>query len=259
MTTVRQRKPARAGVSAVVMREVPGSSAVHRLWAGTKLLCAALLVIVTVVFPGWPAAASGAVVILAAAVLAGVPRTALPRVPAWVWIFVLVTAGLSLLGSGLALYLRSVLITVVLLGSAAVVTWTTPVSQITPAVAVLAAPSRKLRLPVDEWVVTVGLCLRCLPLLFDECRVLFAARRLRPAPRTGRRRWSPGVLWAELVDVLTAVLAVSTRRAAEVGQAVTARGGLPHPVPVRPALSRSDAVAFAVVVAACCVTAILSL
>jgi energy-coupling factor transport system permease protein len=233
--------PRRGGVAAVLMRELPGPSAVHGMWAGTKLVCAFVLVVVVVVFPGWAAVVSGGVLVLGAAVAARVPRTALPRLPVWLWFFLLVTAGLATLGQGLVLYAKSVLLTIVLLGAAAVITWTTPMPRLAPAVAVLGSPLRGLGLPVDEWVITLTLCLRSLPMLTEECRILFAARRLRPASRSRR----PSVLVGELVDLCTALLAVATRRANEVGHAVTARGGLPVPHPVRPNLCRADVIAFA--------------
>jgi Cobalt transport protein len=39
-----------------------------------------------------------------------------------------------------------------------------------------------LRIPVDDWSVALALVLRTFPMLIDEFRVLYAARRLRPKP-----------------------------------------------------------------------------
>jgi energy-coupling factor transport system permease protein len=256
--TGRQRKPARDGLSAVLLRELPGSSFLHRLRAETKMICAAALVLVTLVFPGWPAALVGCAVVGGAAVLARVPPTAIPRPPSWLWIFLLVTAALSFLGNGLARYCQSLLFTVVLLGTCALVTWTTPVSRIAPAVATLTRPLRKLKVPVDEWAITVALCLRSLPLLMEEGRVLLAARRLRCPSRLDGRP-GPRRLWADLVDLFTALLAVASRRAGELGQAITARGGLPYQPPARTGISRADRAALAVVALAVAAVAVLSL
>ncbi len=111
-----------------------------------------------------------------------------------------------------------------LLLAAALVGWTTPLGEIAPAVSRLLAPLRLVRVPVDEWAVAVALCVRSLPLLVDELRTLVAARRLRPAPpRPGRstlQRWLD-----EPVDLMVAALAVSMRRAGELAEAITARGG----------------------------------
>jgi energy-coupling factor transport system permease protein len=227
------------------------------------MVCAATLVLVTLVFPGWPAALIGGAVVLGSAALARIPSTAIPRPPIWLWIFVLTTAVLAFLGNGLQRYLQSILFTIVILGAAAIVTWTTSVSQIAPAVATLAAPLRKLSMPVDEWAATVALCLRSLPLLIEEGRILIAARRLRHPPLPSKRwrpsRRRPRELVVELVDLLTALLAVATRRATELGQAITARGGLAYPPPARTRVARSDALAFVVIAVATAAIAILSL
>ncbi|WP_045386417.1 CbiQ family ECF transporter T component, partial [Mycobacterium kyorinense] len=69
---------------------------------------------------------------------------------------------------------------------------TTNVAEIAPAVATLGRPLRFLRIPIDEWAVALALALRAFPMLIDEFRVLYSARRLRPrqipTSRRGRRR-----------------------------------------------------------------------
>jgi energy-coupling factor transport system permease protein len=105
---------------------------------------------------------------------------------------------------------------------------------------------RLVRVPVEEWAVAVALSVRSLPLLVDEMRTLVAARRLRPPPpRPGRT--TVGRWLEELVDLLVAALAVSMRRAGELAEAITARGGtgLVAARTVRP--RRADALALVVV------------
>ncbi len=247
----------------MLLRQVPGDTAVHRLWAGTKLLSVAALGITVSFVPSWPAVGIVAAVLVVAARGARIPRNALPRLPLWFWLSVLAGALLTLLSGGkpevaiggshvglgnFVLYLRFTALSAVLLGCSALVGWTTALGEIAPAVARLGAPFRRLRLPVDEWAVTIALCVRSLPLLGEEMRTLSAARRLRP--RQGHRRRDLVLLLDDLIDLLTAALAVSIRRAGELGEAITARGGAelrddgtrPH---------RRDLVAGAVVVAAC--------
>ncbi len=67
-----------------------------------------------------------------------------------------------------------------MLGLGAMVSWTTNIAEIAPAVATLCRPLRLVRIPVDEWAVSVSLALRAFPMLIEEFRVLYAARRLRP-------------------------------------------------------------------------------
>jgi energy-coupling factor transport system permease protein len=113
---------------------------------------------------------------------------------------------------------------VVLLGSAALVSWTTPLAEVAPALATLGTPLRWLRLPVDEWAVAAALSIRCLPLLTEEIRTLTAARRLRQRDRP--EELSRLEYWIiEAQDLLLASLAVSLRRAHDLGEAIEARGG----------------------------------
>jgi energy-coupling factor transport system permease protein len=257
----RRKTARRGGVSSVLMRELPGRSVIHRLWAGTKLICLVLLVLDCVLLPGWASTLMGSALVLGTGYLARVPRSALPRLPTWVWIFMLAMAVVAYAGHGLSVYLQTSLLIFVMLGAGALISWTTPTGQIAPAFAILGAPLKKLRVPVDEWAVTIALCMRSLPLLLDECRVLFAARRLRPQPRD-RFRLRPAtlpLLWIELIDILTATMAVCTRRAAELGQAITARGGVAHLRTGRAPVSRSDAGAISTVILACTAVVALSL
>ena len=97
----------------------------------------------------------------------------------------------------------------------------------------------------------IALALRAFPMLIDEFRVLYAARRLRPkraaAHPQGRRRR----LAAELVDLLTAALTVTLRRADEMGDAITARGGIGmiSAMPARP--KSADWLAMSITLAVC--------
>lgn len=212
----------RRSATPVLLRQVPGDSVVHRLWAGTKLVSVVILGLTLSLIPSWTAIGVGFVLVLGTAGLARIPRGALPRIPLWFWLALLIGALLSL-PSGLdavLVYARLTSLSAVLLGAAALVGWTTPLGEIAPAVARLGAPLRRLRVPVDEWAVAIGLCLRGLPLLIEEMHVLRAARRLRPS-----RRGSTTVLFAEVIDVVTAAMAVSIRRSGELGAAITARGG----------------------------------
>ncbi len=93
----------------------------------------------------------------------------------------------------------------------------------------LAAPARWVRLPVDEWVVAVGLSIRCLPLLVDETRTLLAVRRLRPRSETLRPRPGRAALKAvsrEAHDLLATAVVVALRRARDLADAIEARGGI---------------------------------
>jgi energy-coupling factor transport system permease protein len=191
-------------------------------------------------YPGWVTIALAAGLVLTAARIARIPRGALPSVPRWLWILIGIGAitgafaggspaidfGGVPLGLGGALkFLRFTALSIVLLGLGAMVSWTTNVAEIAPAVATLGRPLRVLRIPADEWAVTLALALRAFPMLIDEFRVLYAARRLRPKqlPPTRRARRKHHAL--ELIDLLATAITATLRRADEMGDAITARGG----------------------------------
>jgi energy-coupling factor transport system permease protein len=224
----------------VLLRPVPGGSAVHELWAGTKLIVVFGFSVLLTFYPGWVPIGLVAALVLATAWIAHIPRGALPSVPRWLWILLAIggiTAALAggspviELGTvsvgfgGLLNFLRITALSVVLLGLGAMVSWTTNIAEIAPAVATLSRPLRALRIPIDEWAVALALALRAFPMLTDEFRVLYAARRLRPrevprSRRARRRRWA-----LELIDLVATAVTVTLRRADEMGDAITARGG----------------------------------
>jgi energy-coupling factor transporter transmembrane protein EcfT len=181
-----------------------------------------------------------AALLVSAARVAHIPRGALPSVPRLLWILLaiagfaatlaggspVIQVGTVSLGlGGLLNFLRFAALSIVLLGMGAMVSWTTNVAEIAPAVATLGRRLRPLRIPVEDWSVALALALRTFPMLIDEFRVLYAARRLRPkqTPRTRRarvRRWA-----VDVIDLIVAVITVTLRRADEMGDAITARGG----------------------------------
>jgi len=224
----------------VLLRPVPGTSVIHELWAGTKLISVFVISLLLAFYPGWFAIGVMAALVVLVIRLAHIPRGVLPSIPRWLWILLLLGAVTATLGGGepvlhlwavdlevggLLKFLRFTLLSIVLLAMGALVSWTTNVADVAPAVATLGRPLRLLRIPVDDWAVALALSLRAFPMLLDEFRLLYASRRLRPRPvlpdgRARRRRWA-----TELVDLLAAGITVALRRADEMGDAITARGG----------------------------------
>ncbi|MDT5228267.1 MAG: energy-coupling factor transport system ATP-binding protein [Mycobacterium sp.] len=224
----------------VLLRPVPGRSPIHQLWAGTKLLVVFSVSLLLTFYPGWAAIGLLAATLLVGVRVARIPRGVLPSVPRWLWILLaivgitavsaggapVIQVGTVSLGLGGVLdFLRLTALSIVLLGMGALVSWTTNVAEIAPAIATLGRPLRPLRIPVNDWSVALALALRTFPMLIDEFWVLRAARRLRPKhlarTRIARlRRWA-----AEVIDLVVAVVTVTLRRADEMGDAITARGG----------------------------------
>jgi energy-coupling factor transport system permease protein len=136
-------------------------------------------------------------------------------------------------------FLRITALSVVLLGLGAMVSWTTNVAEIAPAVATLGRPLKLLRIPVDEWAVALALALRAFPMLIDEFQVLYAARLLRPNRIPSGRRARVKQQSRGMIDLMAAAIVVTLRRADEMGDAITARGGIGQlsASPARPKLA----------------------
>lgn len=232
---VRKRREAEL----TFLRLVPGDSPVHRLWPGTKLIAAAELALVASISPSWLTVAVIACVVGIGLLVARIPIGAFPRLPRGLYVLLLLGLGLDAVSTtptvvhlgpvpislgALAEALRFLALAVVLVVSAALVGWTTELGSVAPALARLGRPLRALRLPVDEWIVAVALSLRCLPLLVDEMRTLAAARRLRHHDVGDQRKTRSSVI--ELHDLVSTAIIVSLRRAHDLADAITARGGI---------------------------------
>ncbi|OBJ01763.1 energy-coupling factor transporter transmembrane protein EcfT [Mycobacterium sp. 1465703.0] len=259
----------RRSSSVVLLVPVPGSSAIHHLWAGTKLLVVFGVSVLLTFYPGWVTIGLVAALLAAAVWIARIPRGALPPIPRWLWALLalgFVTAALAgggpnitmgglVIGLGGALnFLRITALSVVLLGLGAMVSWTTNVAEIAPAVAALGRPLKLLRIPVDEWAVALALALRAFPMLIDEFQVLYAARLLRPSQIPPGRRARVRQQSRGMIDLMAAAVVVTLRRADEMGDAITARGGTGQlsASPARPKLADwlTLAIVFSVGVAA---------
>ncbi len=268
MSRSRQRRPV------VLLRPVPGTSVIHELWAGTKIIVVLVISLLLSFYPGWAAIGLMGLLVAVAIFLAHIPRGVVPSIPRWLWLLLLLGAVTAALGGGdpvlhlgayelpvggLLKFLRFTALSIVLLALGAMVSWTTNVADVAPAVATLGRPLRWLRFPVDDWAATLALALRSFPMLIDEFRLLYAARRLRPRPlapdgRAQRRRWM-----TELVDLLAAGVTVALRRADEMGDAITARGGTGQisAAPSRP--RRSDWIALGICAAVCAVALVVEI
>ncbi|QTI69760.1 energy-coupling factor transporter transmembrane component T family protein [Gordonia polyisoprenivorans] len=234
----------------VPLRQVPGDSVIHRLWAGTKLLVVLVLSVMTWVLPSWPALGMVAAVLVITALIAGIPLGAIPRPPWWFWGLLLIGAAVNAAVSvaAVVVFARATALGLVLVATSILVIWTTPLADVAPAIATLMRPLRWLRLPVDEWAVSIALCLRGLPMLIEELRLLRAAHRLRPtAPAdSGHPAAEMGI-----IDMVVAAMSSALRRAEEMAEAITARGGTGRltAYPSRP--HRRDWVVLGIVAVAC--------
>jgi energy-coupling factor transport system permease protein len=239
VSTTEPRVRKRREAEVTFLRLVPGDSFVHRLWPGTKLIAAGELALVASIAPTWLTLGVAACVVAIGLLVAQIPLGAFPRLPRGLYLLLLLGLAINAISTtppvvhlgplpislgALADALRFLLLAVVMVVSAALVGWTTQLGAVAPALARLARPLRVLRLPVDEWIVALALSLRCLPLLVDEMRTLAAARRLRHRDADEHRQARRSVI--ELHDLVSTAIIVSLRRAHDLADAITARGGI---------------------------------
>src|SRR3712207_3326097 len=83
-----------------LLRYLPGESAVHRLWAGTKLLSLTALVVAVTLKPTWQGEAILLTVLALAIVATRIPLGAFPRLPRWFWLGLGIWGAVSLAGGG---------------------------------------------------------------------------------------------------------------------------------------------------------------
>jgi energy-coupling factor transporter transmembrane protein EcfT len=244
-----------------VLRYVPGSSALHRMWAGTKLVTLGMLSIGLLVWPSWRSVGIMGALVLVGFLSSRLPRGISPRLPWWLGGVIVLGIVLALvaggkpevhLGSlkvglgGLDNFARFSMVGIDVLAGAALLAWTTPLADLSPALGRLLGPFRRVNVPVDEIVGAIALSIRCLPLLLEEVRVLRAARRARRpvSPRSFKE------LGDEAVEMVFGALANAIRRARELAEAIEARGGVPTVAPETHPFAGVDRLAVVVSVAA---------
>ncbi len=238
-----------------VLRCLPGTSPMRRLWAGTKLVTAGAVGIAIVANPSWPALGIAAALLALAALAAKFPLGAVPRIPRIVLVLLALGALVDFWGGGdpslhigdttigfggLEVWLRFTFLSVLMFALAVLLGATTPIAELSSAFDRLCTPARWLRLPADEFVAAFTLVVRSFPLLTDEMRTLYAAWRLRRPvlPRDGR-------IVHDIYDILITALASSLRRARDMARAIDARGGIARVAPPPLRVGLRDLVAIA--------------
>ncbi|MCL6105199.1 MAG: ATP-binding cassette domain-containing protein [Actinobacteria bacterium] len=246
-----------------LFRYVPKDSAVHRLDTKVKLLAVMLLTIAVVFYPTWISVSLLGVLLLIVWLSADLGKGVLPRLPGWIWgllviaglisvvsggkpyihLYMLHLAGISIGLGGFLTWARFVVLGIELLFVAFLLGWTTPVADLPGAIQTLLFPVYQLRINrsklfLQALVVCIALQVRCLPLLADEFRILYAAYRLdRSSPglgvsnkkdtmvSRGKKDIKRDIMTSDdLIGLMATVLASALRRAEEMGDAMVARG-----------------------------------
>ena len=230
-----------------LLRPVPIDSPVHRMWAGTKVVGLTFIGLVTMWWPSWFTLAGTAIIALLTFAVARLPWTVFPKPPRPLLIVFAFSAVLSTVGNGFMIWLRFAGFSLVMLLLVGLLGWTTPLSELPPALTKLLRPLRRIGVPAEELASVLALTIRLLPILADETRVTMAARRVRSVSQVATGPKSTTDLLGEGMDLGVTLLTSAMRRSRELGVALRVRGTSPGPTPdVK--LSRVDLVAFLLVV-----------
>ena len=189
----------------------PGTTWLHRLPAGAKLLGLLVLAVVVVVVRG----PVSAVVVLAAAVglgaYAGLTAREGLRTLRGLLLVAVLLGGFQAWNNGWARAVESVGDLLALVVLATVLTLTTPVDEVLDALVIAMRPLRRLGVDPDRVALTISLALRAIPTtvaIAEETRDAAVARGLERSPR------------ARLVPLVVRVVA----HARATGDALHARG-----------------------------------
>lgn len=232
----------------IQFRHLEQQSSIHGLRPDTKIVCLISLSMGVALNLSWPAIGAGWAVLIAAFLLSRLPRTMLAPPPrlflmivGFSFLFSLfsggdpVVAGIEL--GGVLEFAQLLALGLLLVGFAALLTWTTSLTDIGLGLATLLRPLRLVRAPVDELTTVIVLAVRSVPEMANEVSAVTDAYRTRP-DRTDRRGGVRGAL-GDMVDFSSTVVVAAHRRAGELGRAMVARGSTqaPHaPLPARRAV-----------------------
>ena len=167
--------------------------------------------------------------LLIAARIARTRRGAIPLPPRWLWVSLATAAAVRLAAGGAPMLrvghvevgcgglvdvVRLTTLSLVILATSALVTWTTDIADVAPATASWGRWPRAGRCPIEDWSVTVASPLRTLSMLIDERQVVKAVRQLRakPTPRSRVHQLRLAAT-AGVGDRGTARMTVNARRA----------------------------------------------
>jgi biotin transport system permease protein len=189
----------------------PGTTAVHRLGAGAKLLALLAATTALVLLRSPAAVAVGVVVVAMACAVAAIPvRVLWQQLRPLRW-FVLLLVPLQLWSGGWPAAVVSVGTLLVTVAAAAVVTLTTRVTAILDVVERLARPARRFGVDPERVALVLALTVRAVPVLastLDEVREARRARGLERSPRA----------------LLVPLVVRTMRHADRLGEALAARG-----------------------------------
>ncbi len=239
----------------IQFRHLEGASPLHRLRADAKILGLVTMSMGVAFNLGWGSIGAGWVVLVGLFLVSRLPRNILAPPPrlflliiAFSFMFSLFSGGDPVVGGveigGVLEFLQLLALGILLVGFAALLTWTTSLTEIGLGLANLLRPLAVLRVPVDELRTVIVLAVRSVPEIRTEVGAVTDAYRTRP-DRADRRTGIRAAL-GEAVDFSSTVVVAAHRRAGELGRAMVARGSTTAPHAPMPRWRVADLLAIVV-------------
>ncbi len=264
-----KQKQSKQAKQIVIFRFVDKNSPIHSLWAGTKIISLIVLTVAITLMISWQALIVFGIFLGIVWIISGVPVGALPRLPRWL-IYLIIFSGIltgitsdatkpiihigaaQIKIGGLITFAEFLMFSLEIILCLLILSWTTKLGEVADAISTLGKPFRRLGLPVTEYVNVFALSLRGIPLILEELRLLAAAEKQR---RMHKPAFETAItvreIFQEGANLLSAAISSAVRRAAEMSEAMQARGGYSEVVGVRKHTSKKDFFAFVLVACVC--------
>lgn len=243
----------------IQFRHLERPSPVHRLRPDVKILSLIATSMAIALNLSWGVIAAGWIALLGLFLLARLPRTLLAPPPrlllaiiGFSFFFALLSGGDPVVGGvalgGVVDFAQLLALGLLLVGFAALLTWTTELTDVGLGLASILRPFRIVRAPVDELTTVLVLAVRSVPEIRSEVMTVTDAYRTRP-DRVDRRRGLRGAM-TDTIDFGAAIVVATHRRSGELGRAMVSRGSTQAPrAPLRRPTA-ADAIAVAASLAA---------
>ncbi|CAM5296952.1 ABC transporter related protein OS=Tsukamurella paurometabola (strain ATCC 8368 / DSM / CCUG 35730 / CIP 100753 / JCM 10117 / KCTC 9821 / NBRC 16120 / NCIMB 702349 / NCTC 13040) OX=521096 GN=Tpau_2487 PE=3 SV=1 [Tsukamurella paurometabola] len=223
----------------VVGRPLPQENTARSVWVGTKLAVLLATGVVMAVRTDWWNIGAAALIMLGWFLLAGAPWRAIPKLPPFFLAFGAISLWLASLGdgatgitvlgiqfslSGIDVFLRGLVSVMVSLFAALLFCWTTPLGDVPGFLQTCLNRLGGVGKRGVAFASSLALAIRLAPLALSEVRTMWGlARQRRPLRANGKPR---GVSIEAILELLLLATVQSCRRAGELADAITSRGGL---------------------------------
>lgn len=243
----------------IQLRYLDGDSFLHRMRSDAKILALVVCSMAIALNPGWAPLGVGWAFIALVFVLARLPVGLLAPPPrlllailGFSFFFSLLSGGDPAIGGlevgGVLELAQLVTFGFLLIAFAAVIAWTTTLTDVGLGLTRLLRPLRFLGVPVDDLATVIVLAVRSLPIVRAELMVTIDARRTRP--RRPEAKQGAKAALADAVDVGATVVVGAHRRARDMARAMVGRASATAPPPDPIGIHGRDVLAVGIAAAA---------